>query len=152
MDTLNHQPYFYVIMPLESDAQSKIKVEMIQAAAREQGYFAHFPSYRKDTHGFSLGATIKDFERASFVLADLSLERPSCYYELGIAETVGANVYRIAETGTDIHQTSYRNAVRFYSSIDQLKEIVRGIIEQAQQAGAQPVVAADRLPRRQLSL
>jgi hypothetical protein len=35
---------------------------------------------------------------AVFVLADLSLERPSCYFELGLAQAVRAHVFVIAAT------------------------------------------------------
>jgi nucleoside 2-deoxyribosyltransferase len=65
------------------------------------------------------------------VLADLSLERPSCYYELGLAEALGKPVYLIAKKNTDIHQTASRRLVRYFDNEDEYKVLVENIIIEA---------------------
>jgi hypothetical protein len=54
-------------------------------------------------------------------LADLTLERPSCYYELGMVHGVGLPVAVVAEVGTMIHQTADRWSLAYYDSFDDLE-------------------------------
>jgi hypothetical protein len=115
MNTSEITVKFHVIMPLGSDDKSDIKVEVINQVAEKYGFIAKFPKYKKGK--FDLHHAICDFRQVSFVVADLSFERPSCYYELGIAEAVGVEVYLFAINGTDIHQTSNREYVQFYEDL-----------------------------------
>jgi hypothetical protein len=64
-------------------------------------------------------------------LADLSLERPSCYYELGLAEALGKPVYLIAAEGTDIHQTASRRLVSFYNGQEDFIILLKHILSLA---------------------
>jgi hypothetical protein len=59
-------------------------------------------------------------QRAEFVLADLSLERPSCYFELGLAEAANA-FFLVAAAGTPIHQVGNAGKVVFYSDMVQAR-------------------------------
>ncbi len=77
---------------------------------------------------FNLQAALQDIKGASFVLADLSLERPSCYYELGLAEALGKPIYLVAEDGTDIHQTASRRLVSYYKDNDEYKALITNIL------------------------
>ena len=54
------------------------------------------------------------------VVADLTLERPSCYYEVGLAQALNRQVVLVAERGTPIHQAHDRDKVIFYDSLDDL--------------------------------
>jgi hypothetical protein len=63
-------------------------------------------------------------QRAAVAIADLSLERPSCYYELGVALGVGLPTVVVAAAGTPIHQTADRASVAFYDSLDGLGKIL----------------------------
>lgn len=121
---------FYVIMPLSTGTEAELKREIIQEAAVARGFIAHFPEYDKD-HTFDLQLMIEQFERAAFIIADLSFERPSCYYELGIAEALGLEVYLFAVEGTNIHQTCNRGSVRFYRDLEHLRALVEEALEQA---------------------
>ena len=128
MNSRNKRSYFYVIMPLDSDNQSSEKIKVIHGSADKYEFATHFPSYKKDLPDFDLQSTVDDFRNALFVLADLTFERPSCYYELGIAEAIGATVYLVAVEGTDIHQTSHRTTIYFYKDIEHLQEIIINIL------------------------
>ena len=70
---------------------------------------------------FSVPATANKMLLAVFVLADLSLERPSCYFELGLAQAVGAHVFLIAATGTQIQQVGDSRRPSFYSDFAQYR-------------------------------
>jgi hypothetical protein len=128
MNPKENQPFFHVIMPLYSDKLSDQKIEIIRSIADDHNLLAHFPTYSKDSPVFDLNATIRTYQKALFILADLSFERPSCYYELGIAEASGSIIYLIAAKGTEIHQTTHKNSLYFYSDLDQLREIIIEIL------------------------
>ncbi|MGE5283184.1 MAG: hypothetical protein ACM3N0_12865 [Chloroflexota bacterium] len=80
---------------------------------------------------------IKDeIRRARFVVADLTDERPSCYFEAGYAEALGKPVIYIASResimhpgqSTQIHFDIHQN-VKFFSNHDQLAEELRTAVE-----------------------
>ena len=89
---------------------------------------AHFPNYSTVKPSFDLNSTIQDLKGASFVIADLSLERPSCYYELGLAEALRKRVHLIAQAGTDIHQTAARDNVLFFDDLIQFEAVIDAIL------------------------
>jgi nucleoside 2-deoxyribosyltransferase len=117
-----------VIMPASSDPQSGEKRKTIQRQAHRSGLSVVFPMDRYDPASDAsqaLAHSIDAMHSARLVLADLSKQRPSCYYELGVAEAAHAHVVITAETGTDIHQTSHRLDVLFFDSLRQFSEIVQ---------------------------
>lgn len=76
---------------------------------------------------------IKDeIRKASFIVADLTDERPSCYFEVGYAEALGVPVIHVASkqsvvapgTDTRIHFDIHRN-VNFFTNHNELKEKLR---------------------------
>ena len=121
--------YFNVIMPVGADILASTKQQFIQQVAQAHNLDVHFPRYSLSEPAFDIKAAIGDLKGALFVIADLSLERPSCYYELGIAETIGKKVYLIAGIETSIHQTSNRGDIRFYKDISHLKILIEEIIQ-----------------------
>lgn len=122
-------------MPLDSDEQASEKVKIVSETAQKCGFETHFPTYNKDLAEFDLQSTIKDLKNAQIVLADLSFERPSCYYELGVAEALGANIFLIAANGTDIHQSTHRATILFYDNFDHLKIVVYRILSKVKKCG-----------------
>ncbi len=120
--------YFYVIMPFRSDQSSTIKRKIIEDIAQEYRLVAHFPEYSPDRPSFNVKAAILVLSNADFVIVDLSLERPSCYYELGLAEALKRPVYLIAKAGTDIHQTANRDKAFFFEDFAEFEDIVRTIL------------------------
>jgi hypothetical protein len=119
------RPLVYVIMPVGSDPDAGPRRERIIAATDALGLDAYFPLDHR-THGDDFDPATLRFEmrRAAVALADLSLERPSCYYELGVALGVGVPTVVVAATGTPIHQTADRGSVAFYDSLDGLGKIL----------------------------
>lgn len=120
--------YFQVIMPIGSNPDAENKKKIIQELTQISSIKPHFPNYATIDPIFNLQTTLQNLKDAAFILADLSLERPSCYYELGLAEALGKPVYLIAVEGTDIHQTASRRSVRFYKNTVEYKTILKNII------------------------
>jgi nucleoside 2-deoxyribosyltransferase len=110
-------------MPVGSDSDFRRKQAAIAAGARAAGFEAVFPSYDPEKPSFDLEAVLKQFQASSVILADLTGERPSCYYELGIAEALGCPVIVIATLGADIHQTNMRARTRFYRDLSDLAAV-----------------------------
>jgi nucleoside 2-deoxyribosyltransferase len=117
-------PYVHVIMPIGSDPLASSKKVAIAKGVKEAGLEARFPDYADREPKFSLAKLIKEMRGAECVIADLSRERPSCYYELGIAEAIGKRVYLIAEAGTQLHQSAARSLVGYYKNMNELVQLV----------------------------
>lgn len=120
------KPLAYVIMPVGSDPDHMIRRSRIDAAAHALHIATLYPlDHRHHDEEFD-AATIRDeVRRAAVAIVDLSLERPSCYYELGVLQGVGVPTLLVAKRGTPIHQTAHRGSVIFYDSFDELEERLR---------------------------
>jgi hypothetical protein len=78
----------------------------------------------------------EEIERATFVIADLTDERPSCYFEAGYAEAMKKPIIFVAskesvvnpKTPTRIHFDIHRN-VNFFTNNGELKEKLKLAIE-----------------------
>ena len=111
--------YFYVIMPLTSDPDSAAKQNILHFEGRNHGVEPYFPF---DHMTGTLSAVLSDIKNACFVFADLTCERPSCYYEIGLADALAKPVILVAKKGTRIHQVY--GHVRFYESISHYASLV----------------------------
>jgi nucleoside 2-deoxyribosyltransferase len=119
--------FFHVVMPVGSNPNKEENQKIISDVAGDHGMSPHFPRYATEYPVFNLQSTLQDLRQCEFVLADLSFERPSCYYELGLAEALGKPVYLIAKEGTDIHQTASRRLVSFYKNNVELVGLLHDI-------------------------
>jgi hypothetical protein len=90
--------YVYIIGPVRSDPQYKQKRQVLADISSGYQYQFFFPFERYKS--FSLDAVRTDLRNAAVVIADLSLERPSCYFELGVAQALDLPVQMIAASGT----------------------------------------------------
>lgn len=122
----------YVIMPVGSDRAFESKRAVLQASGHRHGWVMHFPmsttaqtdeSRTREAH-FELPEVIATMRKASLIIADLSLERPSCYYELGVAQTLGRPTFLLASVGTAIHQLAHRDKVHFYDGLNELSAVI----------------------------
>jgi hypothetical protein len=123
--------HFYVIMPVGADKQFADKKAIIQEVARQENLTPYFPFDRKVNISFDINSTLSVLRDSEFVLADLSMERPSCYFELGLAQAIGKDVYLIAEQGTDIHQAHGRSLTHFYDGLHNYKQVISSVLEKA---------------------
>jgi nucleoside 2-deoxyribosyltransferase len=117
-----------VIMPIGSDPDFKRKQTAIARGARAAGFEAAFPDYDPVKPRFDLDSVVKQLRTSTVVLADLTGERPSCYYELGLAEALGRPVALLAAKGSDIHQTYFRARARFYDGLSDLEALTASVL------------------------
>jgi hypothetical protein len=112
----------FVIMPVGSDPAHDQRRARIDAAIMSLGLVPYHPlDHRDHADDFSAADIRAEAGRCVVALADLSLERPSCYYELGVVHGTGLPVAVVAEVGTMIHQTADRWSLAYYDSLDDLE-------------------------------
>jgi hypothetical protein len=116
----------FVIMPVGSDAAHAQRRARIDAAITSLGMTPYHPlDHRRHGDDPSVEEIRSEVRGCVAALADLSLERPSCYYELGVVHGTGLPVAVVAEVGTMIHQTADRWSLSYYDSFDDLESQVR---------------------------
>lgn len=115
--------YAYIIGPVYSDPQYEQKRQVLAEISSGHRYQFFFPLERHKS--FSLDSMRSDLRNAAVVIVDLSLERPSCYFELGVAQALDVPVKMIAASGTPIHQTATPSTVIFYSDLDEYGLVIR---------------------------
>lgn len=121
----------YAISPVGSDPDYANKRMALEDSALRLGFNVLFPMdavRQKLDSAPHIRQAMAQMTSAHIVVADLSLERPSCYFELGVAEASGANIAVIARRGTDIHQTSMRDLVQSYSDLNDYNRLVTRIL------------------------
>lgn len=114
----------YVIMPVGSDPLYGDRRTAIEHGAASAGYEAHFPLDKSPVGHFDLESTKRELASSAAVLADLTNERPSCYFEVGLAQALNPRVLIIAERGTILHQVGGWQEVAFYDSFEDLPSLV----------------------------
>ncbi len=129
--------YFYVITPVNADPEFSTKRAIVSEIAASMGIEPLFPLDRLPI--VALERASQDISKAKFVLADLTHERPSCYFELGLAEAAGADVSIIARGGTPIHQVGYASQVNFYRDLDDYRRLVTEIVQGRISPMVQPI-------------
>ena len=158
----------FVIMPIQGEQQGTADEQRIYAE-----YEARFDAINEvlndlDCFGIridkeypldELVRRIKDeIEKAQFLVADLTDERPSCYFEAGYGEAKGRHIIYVASDNsvidpkhpTKIHFDIHKN-VQFFRNHAQLKAKIRAVIEKNREklVGQPPqdtLVAAEPTP------
>jgi hypothetical protein len=116
-------------MPVGSEPLASGKRKAIVEGAKRAGFEAKFPDYLPSKPAFRLPELVAEMQAADSIIADLSRERPSCYYELGIAEVIGKKVHIVAEAGTPIHQSAVRSHVKYYTDVNDLVTVVENALK-----------------------
>lgn len=129
----------FVVMSFSPEMDESYRA--IQVGAAEHGLQA----YRADDgigSGIILSQITKAIEEAEFIVVDLTHERPNVYYELGYAHGVGnssADILLVAKSGSILHFDIGPMRVRFYSSPDELVDIIRTGLGKMKESTRSPV-------------
>ncbi|QDT43453.1 hypothetical protein Pan241w_35540 [Gimesia alba] len=110
----------YVIMPVASDPTYLAKRSTIETTAADSGFDTLFPL--DAGFQFNLDQTLDDLRDCDLVVADVSNERPSCYYELGLVEASRKPVFVFAVVGTPVHQLANPESVIYYDDLNTLRD------------------------------
>jgi hypothetical protein len=116
------------IGPWSLDPQSDMKRQVISDECKQYSWTIAWPVDANENKAFLIEPWLLKISDVTLVLADLSFERPSCYFELGCVEALNKTVAVIASAGTPIHQTSHRDSVIFFSGLAEYRRVVRKLV------------------------
>lgn len=120
-------------MPFITDSQPDIKIEIIDKIFKK--YNIKYSTGIKDGNGnFDIVETLKICQNVDYYIADVSYERPSCYYEIGYVQALGIKGDILAMTNTIIHQlVGYENA-KFYANLSEFENFINEFVFDLQQS------------------
>lgn len=112
----------FFVVPVGLDPRFSIKR---QIALDIVGENALIPPLRQQepVADFRIDLAVQTLQQVTLLIADLSFERPSCYFELGMAQALGIRTFIMAESGTRLHQ--HAGDVSFYSDLEQYRNLIR---------------------------
>lgn len=141
-----NKPKVFVVMPIQGEKHGDQEQQRIYREYDER--FEAIESVVADAGGVAIridkehpledlvGRIKKEIRSCIFVVADLTDERPSCYFEVGYAEALGRSVIYVASkqsvakpgTATKVHFDVHMN-VQFFSNQKELQEKLGAAIE-----------------------
>lgn len=110
-----------MVMPIRADPNFDAKRKAILDILGERAIVPDTQTSHREAV-FDIGLATESFKSVALVIADLSFERPSCYFEIGMVQALGIPCFLIAEDGTQIHQHS--GEVYFYKDIDGFQRLI----------------------------
>jgi hypothetical protein len=124
----NHMPiennYVFIIMAMIGDDP---QLTDIHDAISETCKSLYLKAERVDQIEHTEQITLKIIEcinKAEIVIADLTHNRPNCYYEAGYAHGIGKKVIFTAREGTELHFDLKDYKVIFYPNMSTLKALL----------------------------
>ncbi len=114
----------FFIMPLKADHNVVMKRDAIIKLLGDRAILPNFQTGEPNNDS-DIVQMLRMLQSVNLVVADLSFERPSCYFELGMVQALGIPCVLIAQHGTQIHQRS--GSVEFYSDIQGFNRIICNI-------------------------
>lgn len=141
-----NKPRVFVVMPIQGEKHGSQEEQRIYREYDER--FEAIESIIRKFNGVAIridkehpledlvGRIKKEIREAAFIIADLTDERPSCYFEAGYAEGLNRQVIYVASkqsvikpgTNTKIHFDIHMN-VQFFTNHKELKEKLSDAIE-----------------------
>ena len=119
---------FFVITPYRLDPLFGEKKKIIQNVSKLYSMTAYFASEQLSTDDLYIENTLNLFKKIKFFIADLSYERPSCYFEVGFAQALNKPVYLLAQQATIIHQLLNSEKIRFYKDLKEYETLIHIIL------------------------
>src|SRR6478736_2045340 len=112
------QNVVYLIMPVGSDPDFTLKRSLLERVFAQNDLSGYIPPENAENLIFEPDVAVAEMKKAHVIIADLTLERPSCYFEVGLAQGAQLDVHLIASEGTPVHLVGRRDGVTFYDSND----------------------------------
>lgn len=124
-----------VIMPVGSDPSYADKREILRRLSKELAVDLDLPLERPSLTAEDYAQSLRPTVEADLVLGDLSLERPSCYFEVGVAQGIGKRTVLIMSSRSVLHQVFERQSVETFAGLDEYEELVRSILLRSMDSG-----------------
>lgn len=115
---------FFLITAYSIDPDYKAKRNIIEHILSEFGWQLMLAEDEKSKGSLSAEKTIELFNNCDYFIADLSFERPSCYYEIGYLQALHKEIFLISRDSENIHQLINRAQIEFYNDLDEYKKLI----------------------------
>ncbi|GAB3636710.1 hypothetical protein GCM10027422_23000 [Hymenobacter arcticus] len=114
----------FIVSPYNIDSLYTEKKRIIEILCEK--YSVNFVRAEDGVTGRSLNAeeTALLLQQCDCAIADLSYERPSCYYEVGYLQAIRKPVYLTSDTNTALHQALEIENVLLYSGLNEYRKII----------------------------
>lgn len=123
----------FIIIPFITDSQPEIKIEIIDKIFKK--YKIKYSTGVKNENGnFDIIETLKICQDADYYIADVSYERPSCYYEIGYVQALGIKGNILAMNNTIIHQLIGYENTKFYANLSEFEKLIDELVFGLQQS------------------
>lgn len=119
---------FFVITPHSSDPSFNIKKQIVEELAVSHKAKVYFGSKSDNGEFLAADKVMNLYRTIDLFIADLSYERPSCYFEVGFVQALGKKVHLLAVQGTEIHQVFDRYQVKFYQDLAEYRQLIELIL------------------------
>ena len=117
----------FLITPHSVDKNFEEKLKIVSEVCQQNGMKAETGVINYDGN-FNFDKSVELYQEVNFFIADLSFERPSCYYEVGYAQALNKKIFLIAEEGTFIHQVNNKSSLQYYKTLKEYKELIARIV------------------------
>lgn len=116
-----------IVLPVRSDPHFKFKRLMWLDVARSSGHEIVMPD-GTPPGAFDLERALEVLNTVQLVVADLTFERPSCYYELGLAQALGLPAVVLNRADCAKHQHAPVVAQYSYEDLSDYAGVVKQIL------------------------
>lgn len=117
-----------MIVPHVFDPSFTDKRRVVERISSVLGIDVFYAPYQLPSGEFDINKTIEILKKVDFFVADLSYERPSCYFEVGFVQAMNKPIDLIAIDGTIIHQALNRDKVKYYAQLHDYEKLIESII------------------------
>lgn len=118
----------FLVSPYKIDNDFLKKKSIIKSIFLENEIELLLAEDSKTNESLSVKATIELFNQSDYFIIDLSLERPSCYYELGYLQAQNKKIFMIARSDETIHQLLNRDEIMFFSDLNEYERLIKKIV------------------------
>jgi len=118
----------FLITPYNIDSDFEIKKKIISEICQSNNIELYLAENELIHKSLDANETIELFKIMDYFIADISYQRPSCYFEIGYLQALKKEINLIAIINTPIHQLLLKETVSFYKNIDDYKILINEII------------------------
>lgn len=113
-----------VVLPITSDPDHAAKRDIWITAARRLNHELRLPDSQTTLRKFNLDESLAEMSIVDLLVADLSFERPSCYYELGLGQALRLPTVILYNTDSHLLQHADARAYFRYGDLLEYEEAV----------------------------
>lgn len=119
----------FVITPYKSDILYEKKKTIVTNLSISKGINTYYYTSYNNISDSKIDTKL--YKNSDFFIADLSYERPSCYFEIGYVQALNKPIFLIAKKFTVIHQLENKESIRLYDDLLSYSKLIDSILTYA---------------------